>query len=54
MSLSESLDAILKADIPAAFEMFGQRLDAEWIDAALEETGTVSVRRRKLPAQLVV
>ena len=54
MSLSESLDAILEADIPAAFEMFGQRLDAEWIDAALEETGTASVRRRKLPAQLVV
>lgn len=54
MSLSEFIDDILEADIPAAFEMFGRRLDAEWIDEALEETGTASVRRRKLPATLVV
>lgn len=54
MSLPESIAAILNADIPAAFEMFGRKLDATWIDEALKETGTASVRRRKLPAQLVV
>jgi len=54
MSLSESINAILEADIPAAFEMFARRLDAEWVDEALEETGTASVRRRRIPAQRVV
>jgi len=54
MSLRESISAILDADIPAAFELFGRKLDAKWIDEALEETGTASVRRRKLPAQLIV
>ena len=54
MSLPDAVAAILDADIPAAFEMFSRKLDAEWIESALEETGTASVRRRKLPAQLVV
>lgn len=54
MSLSKSLDCILSEDIPAAFSRFGTLLDAEWIKEALEETGTASVRRRKIPAELVV
>lgn len=54
MSLTESLAAILELDIPTAFEQFGKKLDAEWINDALEETGTASVRRRKLSAPLVV
>ncbi len=54
MSLSNSLTAILEADMPAAFEMFARRLDAHWVDEALEETGTASVRRRRIPAPLVV
>jgi hypothetical protein len=54
MSLAESVNAILELDTPAAFERFGRTLDAAWIDAALEETGTASVRRRKLSAQMVV
>jgi hypothetical protein len=54
MSLTESLNSILESDIPAAFERFGGTLDAAWIDDALAETGTASVRRRKLSAQMVV
>jgi len=54
MPLDGSVEAILNADIPAAFEMFGRKLDAEWIAEALEETGTASIRRRKVPAQLVI
>jgi len=38
----------------AAFKQFGSLLDAEWVSEALEHTGTASVRRRKLPAQLAV
>jgi hypothetical protein len=54
MSLSESLTDILEADLPASFERFGKVLDARWIDTALQETGTATVRRRKLSATMVV
>ena len=54
MALQEAVDDILEADIPAAFERFGRLLDLEWIDKALEETGTASVRRRRISAQTVV
>ena len=54
MSLPEALADVLDADIPAAFEMFGRQLDQQWIEDSLVETGTASVRKRKLPAQLVV
>jgi hypothetical protein len=54
MSVAESVNDILEADIPTSFERFGKLLDARWIDAALQQTGTASVRRRKLSAQLVV
>jgi hypothetical protein len=54
MQLAASIRELLEADIPTSFERFGGVLDARWIDDALEETGTASVRRRKLPAALVV
>ena len=54
MSLAESINDILEADIPASFERFAKVLDAKWIDQALNETGTASVRRRKLSAPMVV
>lgn len=54
MSLTDSVNAILDADIPTSFERFAKVLDARWIDTALKETGTASVRRRKLSAHLVV
>lgn len=48
------IQEILQSDVPAAFKRFGRLLDARWVESALEETGTASVRRRKLPAELVV
>jgi hypothetical protein len=54
MDLGTELDSLQEAGVPSAFRQFGSLLDAEWVDEALEETGTASVRRRKLPAQLVV
>jgi len=37
-----------------AFKQFGGPLDSDWVRQALAETGTASVRRRKLPAHLAV
>ena len=54
MQLTDSIIDLLESDIPASFARFGKVLDARWIDAALEETGAASVRRRKLSAQMVV
>ena len=54
MNFSAYIQEILQSDVPAAFKRFGRLLDAKWIEMALQETGTASVRKRKLPAQLVV
>lgn len=54
MHFAESIDEILNADIPTSFQQFATVLDARWVEDALKETGTASVRRRKLPAPLVV
>lgn len=35
-------------------ERFAASLEPEWIEAALEATGTTSIRRRKLPAEQVI
>ena len=49
-----AFDAIVDAGIPAATKRFGSALNVQWVDEALEHTGTMSVRRRRLPARLVV
>ena len=53
-NIEESFTEILEADIPSSLERFGKEVDAHWIEKALQETGTASIRRRKLPATLVV
>lgn len=37
-----------------SFELFARTLDLDWIRRALVSTGTATVRRRKLPAEIVV
>lgn len=37
-----------------AFERLRQSINPEWIDAALEATGTATIRRRRLPAEQVI
>ena len=54
MDFTGFIQEVLQADIPTSFKRFGRLLDAKWVEASLEETGTASVRKRKLPAQLVV
>jgi len=54
MDFASALDTIVRDGIPSAAARFGSALNAEWIDEALKQTGTMSVRRRRLPARLVV
>jgi hypothetical protein len=37
-----------------AFERFRQSIDPEWVEEALEATGTATLRRRRLPAEQVI
>jgi len=39
---------------PTAFRFAGEHIDPLWIEDALAATGTASIRRRKLPANLVI
>jgi hypothetical protein len=39
---------------PHEFERFASLIDPAWIDEALQRTGTVSLRRRRLPAERMV
>lgn len=39
---------------PHEFERFASLIDPSWIDEALQQTGTVSLRRRRLPAERMV
>ena len=54
MGFQSALDSMLEAGCPAAVRQFASALNAVWIDSALRETGTATVRRRRLPAVSVV
>lgn len=53
-AFNEAIQTLLQSDIPTSFKQFGTDLDAKYVEQALDETGTASIRRRKIPAQLVV
>jgi hypothetical protein len=53
-NIEESFKEIIEADIPTSLARFGKELDAQWIEKALQEAGTATIRRRKLPAILVI
>lgn len=53
MSLSQPLHQTAELT-PASFERFAELVDPAWIEQALTLTGTVSLRRRRLPAERVV
>jgi|HubBroStandDraft_1064217.scaffolds.fasta_scaffold49243_2 hypothetical protein len=54
MSLSEGIAELGQHPGSASFDIFRQHLDPAWVEQALLETGTTSVRNRKIPAALVV
>lgn len=54
MEFQSALNSMLEAGVPAAIRQFGSALNSVWIDDALRETGTATVRVRRLPARSVV
>jgi hypothetical protein len=57
----EGFSMSLRADLPVTscfvpedLTTFRDRLDPTWISAALEATGTATLRRRRLPAEMVI
>ena len=54
MALGQVLLGVGAGERPETFELFSKHLDSEWIQRALQNTGTATVRRRKLPAEYVV
>lgn len=52
-SFSEALEYTAQIT-PAAFPQLTQHLDARWIEEALLETGTATMRKRRLPAEQMV
>lgn len=56
MSRPRQADRVVRPDDGSGelLDRFRSSLDPEWIDEALEATGTATVRRRRLPAEQVV
>jgi len=53
MSLRQALHQTTELT-PANFERLAELIDPDWIARALTQTGTVSLRRRRLPAERIV
>lgn len=51
---TKQIEQWFEASIPASLERFGSWLDADWVDAALEQSGCATLRQRKLPNEWVV
>lgn len=54
MNLGEWIDDTASGPRPEGFAELAATLDPEWVHAALQQTGTQSIRRRLLPAEVVV
>lgn len=54
MELAEALQVLGEGNRSESFALFSRTLDIEWVRRVLTATGTASVRKRKLPAELVV
>ncbi len=50
MQLGQALGAVGEGERADSFELFARSIDPQWVEQALEATGTASVRRRKFPA----
>ena len=54
MDLGQRLEAVGDHARSESFDVFRQFLEPAWIEAALKTTGTLSLRRRRLPAESAV
>jgi hypothetical protein len=54
MPLAQAFDVVGTQFLPEDFQRFRQQVDPAWVEEALLATGSASIRRRRLPAELVV
>jgi DDE family transposase/transposase IS4-like protein len=54
MSFEQALSLLTEVFEPRTFTAFREQLEPSWVLQALQDTGTVSVRRRRLPAEQMV
>ena len=54
MDLGHAILQVGSFDRSESFELFSRHLDPAWVERALRETGTATMRRRKLPAEYAV
>ena len=54
VSISGSLESVVALAPPTAFEFASENIPVEWVESSLAATGSASLRRRKLPADVVV
>ena len=54
MPLQDALDATAEYVNLESFEHFRKHLDPSWIQMALDDSGTWTLRRRRLPADQMV
>lgn len=54
MSMAEELRLTASLAEPESLSVFQQSIPANWIEEALQASGTASIRKRKLPAEQVV
>jgi hypothetical protein len=50
--LASHLTYLIEAQQPADLRQLAEHLPYEWIDRAVQATGTASIRRRRLPADM--
>lgn len=53
MGLTSSFVSLGDGTLPASFDGLKSHVDIKWIEAALEQNGVATVRKRKLPAEQV-
>jgi hypothetical protein len=53
MELAQALHVVGEGKHPESFALFSRTLDMDWVRRVLTATGTASIGRRKLPAEVV-
>ena len=53
MELADALHVVGEGNRPESIALFSRTLDMDWVRRVLTATGTASIRKRKLPAELV-
>lgn len=54
MSLAQDLASVVAASVVGDLQKFRSQISPQWIEEALQATGTATIRRRRLPAEQVL